>query len=159
MGTMLDHCRDLPVVDAAEGEVLLNEGARSGKFYVLIEGEIEVYRDDVEIARVAEAGAVFGEMSVLLDLPHTASVRAAAPSKLHLIADAARFLSQKSEVAVLIARLLARRLQGANTYLVNLKLQFEDQKDHLGMVDEVLETLIHQQEEDFVPPEELPRAP
>jgi len=159
MKSILDYCNGLPETDASAGDVLLKEGARSGTLYVLIEGEIEVFRDDVEIARVTEKGAVFGEMSVLLDLPHTASVRAVAPSKLYLIANGAKFLSQNSEVAVLIAKMLARRLQNANTYLVNIKIQFENQSDHFGMVDQVLETLIHQQEEEFVPPEELPRAP
>ena len=38
---------------------------------------LEVFRGEVEIARVDEPGAVFGEMSVLLDIPHTTSVRAA----------------------------------------------------------------------------------
>ena len=39
----------------------------------------------------------------------------------------------------------------ATTYLVDIKRQFEDKSDHLGMVGEVLETLIHQQHEEFMP--------
>ena len=33
-----------------------------------------------------------------------------------------------------------------NSYLVDLKRQFADHGDHLSMVDEVLETLVHHQE-------------
>jgi len=35
-------------------------------------------------------------------------------------------------------------------YLTDVKEQFSDQKDHLAMVDEVLDTLVHHQE---APPE------
>ena len=35
-----------------------------------------IVKEDVEIAKVTEPGAVFGEPSVLLDQPHTAHVRA-----------------------------------------------------------------------------------
>ena len=47
------------------------------------------------------------------------------------------------------AKLLAQRLNAATTYLVDLKRQFEGQGNHFGMVGEVLETLIHQQSEEF----------
>ena len=51
----------------------------------------------------------------------------------------------------LVARLLANRLNAATTYLVDLKRQFANHGDHLEMVGEVLETLLHQQERDFRP--------
>ena len=50
-----------------------------------------------------------------------------------------------------IGRLLAGRLNAATSYLADLKRQFEDQGNHLGMVGEVLDVLIHQQDEDFSP--------
>jgi CRP-like cAMP-binding protein len=50
-------------------------------------------KEDTEIARVAEPGAVFGELSVLLDQPHTADVRALETSQFH-IANAATLLAQ-----------------------------------------------------------------
>ena len=50
-----------------------------------------------------------------------------------------------------MARLLANRLNAATTYLVDLKRRFAGSSDHLGLVGKVLETLIHQQEQDFLP--------
>jgi CRP/FNR family transcriptional regulator, cyclic AMP receptor protein len=50
-----------------------------------------------------------------------------------------------------VARLLANRLNAATTYLVDLIRQFAGSSDHLGMVGEVLETLIYQQGQDFLP--------
>ena len=36
-------------------------------------------------------------------------------------------------------------------YLVDVKRQFESHANHLGLVDEVLETLVHQQRAQFNP--------
>jgi len=65
--------------------------------------------------------------------------------------DAESFLKSHPEIAFFLGRLLAERLNAATTYLVDLKRQFEGHGSHLGMVGEVLETLIHQQHEEFMP--------
>jgi hypothetical protein len=41
-------------------------------------------KDGTEIAKVAEPGAAFGELSILLDQPHTADVRALETSQFHI---------------------------------------------------------------------------
>lgn len=159
MQSLLDHCRGLEQREVAPGALLLREGERSGRMFVLAEGTMGVYRGDVEIAVVTEPGAIFGEMSVLLRLPHTASVRALSPARVHIIEEASAFLSANPHVTLPIATLLAQRLQNATTYLADLKRQFQDQANHLGMVDEVLESLTHQQDEAFLPPDDLPPDP
>ena len=85
-------------------------------------------------------------MSVLLGVPHTATVRAVSPARLYVFADAEEFLRSHPAIGFYLARLLAQRLNAATTYLVDLKRQFEDQRDHFGMVGEVLESLMHQQD-------------
>ena len=90
-------------------------------------------------------------MSVLLNRPHTATVRAATPVGVFVFDDAESFLKSHPEIAFFLGRLLAERLNAATTYLVDLKRQFEGHGNHLGMVGEVLETLIHQQHEEFTP--------
>jgi CRP-like cAMP-binding protein len=84
-------------------------------------------------------------MSVLLRIPHTATVRALEPSTLYVADDPQGFLHANPETAFELARLLARRLHFVNGYLVDLKRQFEDHGNHLAMVDEVLESLVHHQ--------------
>jgi CRP/FNR family cyclic AMP-dependent transcriptional regulator len=92
---ILDFCvggirRNVPA-----GTLVLHEGGRSGHLFVLIEGRLDVVKSDTIVASVSEQGAVFGEMSVLLDKPHTATVRAAADSIVYEINDAASFLRQQ----------------------------------------------------------------
>jgi hypothetical protein len=65
--------------------------------------------------------------------------------------DASTFLGSDPAVALEVSRLLARRLHAITTYLADLKRQFEDQDGHLGIVDEVLETLVHHQGETHAP--------
>jgi CRP-like cAMP-binding protein len=151
MASVLDHCAGLDEVRFPAGAELLVEGQTSGRLYILIEGTVEVLRGGTRVTLASEPGAMFGEMSVLLGRPHTAGVRTAAPSRMYAIADAGRFFQTHPEVAFFVARLLAQRLNAATTYLVDIKRQYESHGNHLSMVGDVLETLIHQQQDDFMP--------
>jgi CRP-like cAMP-binding protein len=151
MSFFLDCCAGLPEVRLEPGQVLLAEGGKSGKLFILIDGEIQVLRGDIEVATVYEPGSVFGEMSILLDVPHTATVKAVRPSRAYMVEDAETFLKSAPEMLRHIGALLALRLQSATGYLADLKRQFAESRDHFGMVDEVLETLLHQQKRQFSP--------
>ncbi len=100
---------------------------------------------------MSEPGALFGEISVLLGVPHIATVRALRDSRLHVADDPVGFLRSHPDIAFEVARLLSRRLQMVTGYLVDLKHQFADKDDHFAMVDEVLESLVHHQGAEAVP--------
>jgi CRP/FNR family transcriptional regulator, cyclic AMP receptor protein len=151
VSTILDLCDGLPATSFKKGDVLLAEGTHTGMLYILVDGAVEILKGDFQIDVVSEPGALFGEVSALLDIPHMATVRILNPSRVYRIEHAVEFLNNYPMVALEVARLLAQRLNGVTNYLVDLKNQFEDQKGHLGMVDEVLETLLHQQRDKFVP--------
>ena len=70
---------------------------------------------------------------------------------MHVIDDAIARLRSNPALLLPIAQLLARRLRSSTTYLVDLKKQFEHHRDHFGMMDEILESLSHQQGGDFKP--------
>ena len=133
------------------GTVLLKQGTRSGKLYILLEGTVEVKREETLVATIDEPGAMFGEMSALLDVDHTANVIAATPVTVYLFTDAEGFLQSDPQVALAVARKLAQRLNTVTTYLVDLKRQYAGHSNHLGMVSEVLASLIYQQKEEFTP--------
>jgi len=114
----------LPLATYQAGETVLAAGSRSGRLLVLRNGAVAIVKDAIEIAKVGEAGAVFGELSALLDQPHTADVRALETSQFH-VADAANLLSQDSVALLYVAEVLARRLDGANRALIELKNQLQ----------------------------------
>ena len=151
MPSILDLCQGLPRTRFAPGTVLMAEGGTSHVLYVLVEGQVEILKGDYQINVVADPGAIFGEIAVLLGIPHMATVRALTPVEAHVIADGDAFLQSHPDIAYHLSKLLAQRLHGVTTYLVDLKRQFEDESGHLGMVDEVLEVLVHQQREEFTP--------
>jgi CRP-like cAMP-binding protein len=144
MSAILDLVKDLEVKEFSTGANVIEQGERSGVMLVLIEGQVEILRDDVLVAKASQPGAIFGEMSVLLGGPHTATVRAKAPSKFVIIERPREFLERSSPASMHVAELLARRLDALTKYLIDVKRQYEGH-DHIGMVDGVLESLMHRQ--------------
>jgi CRP-like cAMP-binding protein len=66
----------LPLAIYRAGESVISAESKTGRLLILKTGEVAILRDSIEIARVEEHGAVLGEISALLGLPHTADVRA-----------------------------------------------------------------------------------
>jgi CRP/FNR family transcriptional regulator, cyclic AMP receptor protein len=139
MRGVLDYCAGGIRREVPAGTLVIREGGTSGHLYVLIEGRLEVLKGDTVVASIGEPGAIVGEMSVLLDKPHTATVRAASDSTIYEFSDAAAFLRDQPAVA----RLLAQRLNVANTYLADIMHQYAGHGDHLAMVGEILQSMIN----------------
>jgi CRP-like cAMP-binding protein len=151
MRAVLDLCEGLPQRTYGRGDILLGEGTTTDSLHILVEGEVEICKNDIPIYATGEPGSLFGEMSVLLQIPHTATVRALGPCRAYFVGDAAGFLRSNQGLGYLLARLLAQRLNAMTSYLADLKAQFHDRSDHLGMVDEVLESLMHHQDDEVLP--------
>lgn len=143
MRAVLDYCVGGHESSVPEGTQVIREGETTGRLYVLIEGRLEVVKGDTIVATITEPGAILGEMSVLLHVPHTATVRTAVASKVYEFDDAVAFLRSQPAVALLIARLLAQRLHVATTYLADIKRQYAGHGNHLAMVGDVLESMIN----------------
>jgi CRP/FNR family cyclic AMP-dependent transcriptional regulator len=143
--SILDLCAAVPIRTFEPGSVLLAEGKKSGLLYVLVEGQLEILKRDFQINIVSDPGAIFGEISVLLDIPHMATVRAITPCRAHVIDDGQAFLRSQNELALDLSKLLAHRLVGITSYLAEIKSEYEEQKDHLEMVNLIVETLAHEQ--------------
>lgn len=110
----------LPVEAYPAGATVLAAGATSGNLLVLKEGAVEVVKDGVRIAKVADPGAVLGELALLLDQPHTADVRALAPSTFH-VADGKSALLEEPALALYVAVVMAQRVDGANRALLEVR--------------------------------------
>jgi CRP/FNR family transcriptional regulator, cyclic AMP receptor protein len=135
------------------GQVVIDQGGRTNLLFFLIEGAVEVVKDGVTVATSSQSGAVFGELSALLGGNHTATVRALEPSAFRVVRNPREFLQTSPIVCLHVCELVARRLDALNKYLVNVKQQFEGH-EHLGMVDSVLETLMHRHPVSRVKPNE-----
>jgi len=142
---LLDFCADLPRTHIASGEVLIEQGQAFGRVFLLVEGVLSVERNGATLASITTPGAIVGEMSVLMRAPATASVRASSDAVVIAIEDGEGFMSSRGEITVAVARTLATRLDLLSGYLSEVKRQYGGRGDHLGMLDQVLGTLINDQ--------------
>lgn len=113
-----------PIATYQAGETVIAAGSTTGRLLILRTGVVAVLRGGLEIAAVREPGAVFGELSVLLDQPHSADVRALEISQFY-VADAATLLRVDPVALLYVATVLARRLDDANRALIELRRQLE----------------------------------
>jgi CRP/FNR family cyclic AMP-dependent transcriptional regulator len=143
MGEIAKNFDDLPERHFAAGEVLITEGTCAGGLFFLLSGTVSVTKEGVEIHKISAKGAIFGEMSYLLDCPATATVTAHEPCAVKFVSDREEFIRKHPETALYIARILALRLNSVVGYLVDLKAQFKDHQDHFGMMDEILDSIIN----------------
>lgn len=149
MNKILELCSGLEEKIFAPYQVVLEEGGRTNRIFILIDGEVVIEKEGVEINTVSEPGSIFGEMSILLDLPHMASVKTTEESSFYVAENGLQFLKSDMEIAFFISRLLAKRLNGVTSYLVDIKNQYKDHETyHFTIVDTVLENIVHQQDDE-----------
>jgi uncharacterized protein YhbP (UPF0306 family) len=85
----------LQLVDAEADSVVARQGGPADKFFIVIDGELEVTREEAgstETVSTVGPGDLFGEMAILFDKPRGTSARATKPTKL-LVIDSETFRS------------------------------------------------------------------
>jgi CRP/FNR family cyclic AMP-dependent transcriptional regulator len=133
-GLPLSLCTGLPEVRFAPGDLLIEEGVRTDRLYVLKSGAFEVIRNGVRIVLIDEPGSFLGEISALLGSAPTASAVATRDSAVHVIEKASAAVQRDPQLTYAIARLLARRLSAVTAYLVDIKRQYADSNTHLALM-------------------------
>jgi CRP-like cAMP-binding protein len=157
---ILEGSAHLPMVSVPSGTEILREGTSSGVLLVLVDGTVEVLRQGTLVMSIDEPGSILGETSALLGRAATATLRSASECRLRRCEDPHGFLAEHPEVALAVAVTLARRLDTITGYLADLKDQYADRSDHLGVVDTMLAGLAHHHGPAFEPGSERePEAP
>lgn len=106
------------------GEVILLQGERSDDLFILLEGTIEVIKNNTVISTISEPETFFGEMSYLLSHKRTASLRA----KTDVKAMNVNYFDKQSDRSDIVAdaslklmRAMASRLDLANKEIHRLE--------------------------------------
>lgn len=129
MSNSLDHLSDLPTRSYAKGDMILEEGAKSGEILFLKSGHLEIKVGDSSITTITTAGSMLGEVAVLLDQGHSASAVALKDSEFFVLENAEKELANHPEINKEISRALARRLVRASGSIAELTRQVEFDND------------------------------
>jgi CRP/FNR family cyclic AMP-dependent transcriptional regulator len=129
MANLLTFANSRPSRSLKPGENLIEAGEAGGELYVLAAGRLSVERDGVEIARIEDAGALIGEMSVLLGVDHSATVKALTPVEVRVIDDGIRWLESNPIAALHVATLACERLNKTSALLVELRKDAEGHRE------------------------------
>jgi CRP/FNR family transcriptional regulator, cyclic AMP receptor protein len=109
----------MPLTTYQPGETVLAAGTKTGRLLILKKGAVAIRKNGTVIAEVTEPGAVFGELSALLNQPHTADVRTLKASE---------FRIAHADLLVEDPAILAQRLNLANEAIIELKSELGRQR-------------------------------
>jgi len=113
------------------GEMVFEEGSRGRELFIVQEGKVGVYKvtpdGEVELARI-DKGAVIGEMSLLDNMPRSATVKAVDATKLMVINELTFQTALKAVPVWLtsIIKIVVSRLRDANRRVDQAVLRDKD---------------------------------
>jgi signal transduction histidine kinase len=105
-------------------EIIFEEGSQAGRFYIVAEGAVEVWKDyrlpEKDLLAVHERGHLFGEMALIDELPRSATVLAKEPTRLFYIDrdDFHTIIQDNSEIAISILKSVTDMVRSSNEYFV-----------------------------------------
>jgi signal transduction histidine kinase len=119
LGHLLEHSSRRALTP---GEVLMAEGGRSQTMFLILDGEFEILKrsGDQEVRLATRgSGEVLGEMALLDDAPHSATVRAASAATVLPIESQAfhHLISTSPEAALAILHTVTERLRHTEAML------------------------------------------
>ncbi|MDO5652520.1 MAG: Crp/Fnr family transcriptional regulator [Brachymonas sp.] len=130
------------------GDLIVEQGKISGALYMILSGKARVLSQDDRgrevIMATLEVGDAIGEMSLIDGEPHSATVRAEAPTDALVLGHDAfiRCLHENASMADAVMRGLVRRLRRADKQILSLALM-----DVYGRVMSVLHDMAQEDEE------------
>ncbi len=112
----------------AAGEAVFEEGSQANRFYIVIEGAVEVWKDygtpERSLLAVFGAGQFFGEMALIDEMPRSATIISREPTRLHYINldDFNRIVQENGRIALAISRAVSTIVrENTNRFLEDLR--------------------------------------
>jgi hypothetical protein len=112
---------DVRLVRYEAGDVIINQGDQGDEIYELVEGDARADINGITVG-IIKAGEFFGEMSLLVQEPRNATVRANRTCCVHIISrdDFERIVRCRPSLSLSIAKTLAERVRLLNKKLIDL---------------------------------------
>jgi len=119
-----------------KGMIICEEKENNDELYILMEGKVGIYKGNVLIKEFDRMGTIIGEMSVILGLPRTATIRATTDVKLLVHkADLDSLIKNNPDIVKKIVRSLAERLRDmTDDYYYLSEKMYVDKKENKGNI-------------------------
>jgi CRP-like cAMP-binding protein len=114
--------------------ILIEQGSPGGDLFVLESGRLGIERDGVVVTILEHPGSLIGEMSVLLGVPASATVRASGYARVRVITGARVLLLRDATLSFELAALVAGRLNNTTALLVHLAKEHPTEQSLLSRV-------------------------
>jgi CRP/FNR family cyclic AMP-dependent transcriptional regulator len=117
-----------------KGHAVIKEGERGDVIYLIEKGQVKVKRQSLDgrekILDILSDGAFFGELSVLDEMPRSATVETMGDVSILTLHknDFLRLLEELPPIAVKIIRVLSRRLRAADSQIEDLTFKSSREK-------------------------------
>ncbi|WP_053228458.1 ATP-binding protein [Spirochaeta cellobiosiphila] len=112
------------------GEIIFREGDQADRFYIVLKGTVEVWKDwgaeNSDLLAVHKEGGLFGEMALIDDLPRSATVIAAKATKVlyQNQNDFQELIKSNSAIALAIMKSVSSMVRKSNdSFVEELRLQ------------------------------------
>jgi len=118
---VVTHCQE---DHFSEGEIIFQEGDKADRFYIILKGTVEVWKDwnspDRDLLAVHKDGSLFGEMALIDDLPRSATVIAAKTTKVlyQNQSDFQELIKSNSAIALSIMKSVSSMVRKSNESFV-----------------------------------------
>lgn len=114
---ILDLCHE---VNYVPGDVIFKEGEAADKYYIILNGQVEIWKDYdtpyADILAVKGEGTSFGEMALIDELPRSATIKVSAPTRAlyQHKDDFHRIIRENSTIAMFIMKSVSNMVRLSN---------------------------------------------
>lgn len=109
-----------------EDDVIIKEGEISREFYILISGVLIISKNDRKLTEITKEGTTIGELSGILGLPRTATVKSKGFSQLIKVnSEIDRLIRDNPDITKNLILSLAERLMKTTDQLTELTEVFD----------------------------------
>lgn len=112
---LLDICKIMKKEHFKEGEIIFEDESPGNKLYLLYKGKVQVLKEN-KVLRELDKGSCFGEISLLLNQPHTATVKASTNISLYTLSSDKFFKNMDKN----ILDFLIHKISLQDNFLTNL---------------------------------------
>ena len=147
---LVSICRITQEQDHPAGHVLIREGEQGNSLYLIVDGEVEILKEDTPVMTLNQRGTCIGEMALMSDEPRSATIKTTRSTKLLKISrdDFDQAMAREFSIAQGMFRVLDGKLRRDLSIQMNTMRKEVAHQESMRMAAEVQQSLLPSEEID-----------